>query len=101
MANVLLKWDALPDTTDDVDGIRVYRVVDTGTVPTSSSFVDDNAVPTDAIPATSSQLTDITGITGTEFVDKGVATGDYYYGVYSYNAAGFSAASITSKIEVT
>ena len=101
MANVLLKWDALPSDTADVDGIRVFRTPDAGAVAISDSFVTANAAPSDAIPSTSTQLVDITGITGAQHIDKGVATGDYYYAVYSYNAAGYSTASISSLVQVS
>ena len=101
MANVLLKWDALPTDTADVNGIRVFRTPDAGTAATSDAFVTANAAPGDVIPSTSTQLVDISGITGVQHIDKGVTAGDSYYAVYSYNDAGYSTASITSLVQVS
>ena len=103
MANVMLSWDALGSSVTDVNGIRVYRRQDGGSVPSCTDFVAADALPADNPPAGSTQLTDInTGhLTATSFIDKGVSMGDYYYSIFTYNAAGFSPCATTAKVSIT
>jgi len=103
MANVMLSWDALGSSVSDVDGIRVYRRVDGGTVPACTDFVTADAVPADGLPTGSTQLTDInTGqLTATSYIDKAVPMGDYYYSIFTYNSAGFSPCATTAKVSIT
>ena len=99
----MLSWDALGNGVLDVDGIRVYRVVDQGAAPACIDFVDAGALPGDALPAGSTQLTDITAnaLTDSSFVDKSVPIGDYYYSILTYNDAGFSPCATTTKVVIT
>jgi|TARA_R110002167_G_scaffold281999_1_gene487292 hypothetical protein len=99
MANVLLSWDALAADTD-ATGVRVYKITDTGSAPACTAFVTADAVPTDGLPTGSSLVTDITNLTTLSFVDKAVATGSYYYSIFSYNSAGFSPCATTDLVAI-
>lgn len=101
MANVLLNWTA-PTTTSGVDGIRLFRVAGTST-PACTDFVSADAVPTDALPAGSQLVTDVTANLDTDgqYLETQVSLGNWYYGAFSYNDAGFSPCSVSAQVDIT
>lgn len=107
MANVLLNWTAPADTANITGIVILKKSVSAGaSAPSCGDFI-----PADTLrgASTADDLTDNTvSQVGSDITDAatvaangsvtetGVSTGSYYYGAFSYNAAGYSPCDVTN-----
>lgn len=107
MANVLLNWTAPADTTNITGIVILKKSVTAGDpAPSCGDFIPDNTVRgtstaddlTDAtVFQVGSDITDPTTIAQNgSITETGVTAGSYYYGAFSYNAAGYSPCDVTN-----
>lgn len=107
MANVLLNWTAPADTTN-ITGIVILKksVAAGAAAPSCGDFIPANTVrgtntaadlTDNTVSQVGSDITDATTVAQNgSITETGVTTGSYYYGAFSYNAAGYSPCDVTN-----